>query len=261
MIKKYLTPKSIAEAVALKAEHKDDAFFLAGGTKANAAPTRITKPIAISLAGVGANELKRDGSQLTIGAGINLQALLDNELCPAPIAEALTFIYSRNIRNQATLGGEIAAKQDERRIIPTLLAMQAQLSVFDNGEEQTVTLEDYLIGENDALITSITLPDVEINCAQSQTVRSAGGLRVLTAAVSLPAQSDTPIIAIDGMGPSPMRLRDVEPLKLEGEQLEAAVAEAIQPVADLCGSVEYKRYISGVAIADLLVQCQQQEAK
>ena len=43
--------------------------------------------------------------------------------------------------------------------------------------------------------------------------------------------------------------------------LEAAVSALIAPRADLGGSVAYKRYISGVVVADLLVECQQQEVQ
>jgi putative selenate reductase FAD-binding subunit len=39
------------------------------------------------------------------------------------------------------------------------------------------------------------------------------------------------------------------------------VSELISPREDLAGSVSYKRYITGVVVADLLVDCQQQEVQ
>jgi len=44
---------------------------------------------------------------------------------------------------------------------------------------------------------------------------------------------------------------------LEGNALEQAVANAIFPQEDLRGSVAYKRYITGVLVADLYADCQQ----
>lgn len=44
---------------------------------------------------------------------------------------------------------------------------------------------------------------------------------------------------------------------LEGNALEQAVANAIFPQKDLRGSVAYKRYITGVLVADLYADCQQ----
>ena len=54
----------------------------------------------------------------------------------------------------------------------------------------------------------------------------------------------------------PFRSRD-----LHGAALEAAVSELIAPREDLAGSISYKRYITGVVVADLLVDCQQQEVQ
>lgn len=54
-----------------------------------------------------------------------------------------------------------------------------------------------------------------------------------------------------------LRLHDVEKQNLEGNALEQAVANAIFPQEDLRGSVAYKRYITGVLVADLYADCQQ----
>jgi putative selenate reductase FAD-binding subunit len=64
-------------------------------------------------------------------------------------------------------------------------------------------------------------------------------------------------IALDGVLPQAARLRKIEPQALNGEALEQAVAHAVAPCADLRGSVDYKRYIAGVAVADLLAACLQ----
>ena len=64
-------------------------------------------------------------------------------------------------------------------------------------------------------------------------------------------------IAVEGVVSSPVCLKAVEKKRLTGEALQKAVSEAVEPLADLRGSVSYKRYIAGVVVADLLADCQQ----
>lgn len=260
MIKQYLQPTTVAEAIALKAEHGEQAFFLGGGSKANATPTKVVKPVAIATSGLNLSGIDTKDGALVLGAGTRLQSLLDHADVPTSLKAALRFIYSRHIRNQATLGGEIAAVQPERRLIPALVALQAQLELMQiDGQSLRIDMETYLQGQHHGLITAVILPEPEMICVNEQVTRSAAGLAVLTAAVSLPSGCDHPIMVIDGMAEQPLRLRDVETQGLADEALETAVADAIHPVEDLRGSVEYKKYIAGVVIADLLAQAQQEK--
>ncbi len=41
-----------------------------------------------------------------------LQPLRDARFIPAALREALGFVYSRHVRNQSTIGGEIAARRE-----------------------------------------------------------------------------------------------------------------------------------------------------
>lgn len=52
-----------------------------------------------------------------------LQPLRDARFIPAALREALGFVYSRHVRNQSTIGGEIAARQEESVLLPVLLAL------------------------------------------------------------------------------------------------------------------------------------------
>ncbi|UJF17691.1 molybdopterin-dependent oxidoreductase FAD-binding subunit [Vibrio sp. SS-MA-C1-2] len=212
----------------------------------------------IALQALKLNQVHINDDELHIGATMTLQAICDHELTPTSLQQAAGFTYSRHIRNQATLGGEIAANQVDNGLVPTLVALKAELKLAD---EQIITVEDYILSENKELITKIILPEPQMTCTQHRITRNADGLAVLTAAVSLPKDQTHPIMAISGMGVDALRLRDVEALNLEGADLERAVADSVFPIEDLRGSVEYKKYIAGVVIADLLVESQQQEER
>jgi putative selenate reductase FAD-binding subunit len=252
MIEQFLRPASIDEAIRLKSQYKDEAVFMAGGSKVNATPTRTRKKVAISLNGLHLNEISSQAGQLLIGATATLQQLIDDPQVPAVLREAAGFIYSRNVRNQATLGGEICAQQDEAPLVPVLLAMEARVMLADGDVSD---LESYLGGAREKLVLTVVLPDPSRTCATRRISRSAAGLAVLTAAVAMSGKGQC--IAIDGVVPRPVRLRDVEKRNLTDVALELAVSEAVAPVEDVRGSVAYKRYIAGVVVADLLADCLQ----
>ena len=228
MIEQFFRPDSVEQALELKRRYKDEAVWFAGGSKLNATPTRTDKKIAISLQDLELDWVDWDNGALRIGAMSRLQPLRDARFIPAALREALGFVYSRHVRNQSTIGGEIAARQEESVLLPVLLALDAEL-VFGNGE--TLSIEDYLACPCDRLLTEIIIKDPYRTCATRKISRSQAGLTVVTAAV--------------------------EKQNLEGNALEQAVANAIFPQEDLRGSVAYKRYITGVLVADLYADCQQ----
>jgi putative selenate reductase FAD-binding subunit len=256
MIEQFFRPDSLGQAIELKAQYGIEAVYMGGGSKLNATPTRTTRRIAISLDNLGLTAIERKQGQLHIGSMVTLQTLKDHPDTPAALKEALGFVYSRNVRNQSTLGGEVAASGHEGVLLPVLLVLEADV-LLENDQREP--LERYLAGPREALVLGLALPDTRLRCATRRIARNADGLTVLAAAVALdPLGAQR--IALSCVTPA-ARLHEVEPLNLEAAPLEAAVARAIEPVADLCGSVEYKRYIAGVVVADLLVDCQQQEEK
>ena len=252
MIEHYLKPDSTAQAIELMKQHLGVATYFAGGSKLNAAPTKTEKTVAISLANLELDNIEQQGEALHIGAMCRLQTIVDSELVPVAIKQAAAFVYSRHVRNQATVGGEIAAVQDEALLLPSLIALKAKLELAESGE---MDIEEYIASDKQGLILKVIIPNVNLMCLGYNITRSAAGLSIVTAAVSVEKTGEK-IIALEGVAPTPVRLRDVESQDLKGELLEQAVADAIYPEADIRGSVEYKRYIAGVVVTDLLAECQ-----
>lgn len=164
------------------------------------------KTIAISLQDLELDWVDWDNGALRIGAMSRLQPLRDARFIPAALREALGFVYSRHVRNQSTIGGEIAARQEESVLLPVLLALDAEL-VFGNGE--TLSIEDYLACPCDRLLTEIIIKDPYRTCATRKISRSQAGLTVVTAAVAM-TDHDGMRIALDGVASKALRLHDVE---------------------------------------------------
>ncbi len=148
-------PTLSEQALELKRRYQDEAVWFAWGSKLNATPTRTDKKIAISLQDLELDWVDWDNGALRIGER-RLQPLRDARFIPAALREALGFVYSRHVRNQSTIGGEIAARQEESVLLPVLLALDAEL-VFGNGE--TLSIEDYLACPCDRLLTEIIIKD------------------------------------------------------------------------------------------------------
>lgn len=257
MIKDFYRPESLSQALSLKQQFGADAVWFGGGSKLNATPTRTDKERVISLEKLGLNQVSATERGLEFGASVTIQQVIDSDAAPAALKAACQNIYSRHQRNQATLGGEIAANLTAAQVLPALIALGAQVELAEKG---VISVEDYVLNEKNDLIVAVILPNASRVCSVRKIARSAGGSTVLSAAVSLEAGNY--VVAVSGLSPRVQRLRDVEAqiANLSDAELEKAVGACVFPQADYCGSVEYKRYIAGVVVADLVADCKQMEA-
>ena len=262
MIREFLRPATLNEALALKEQYGDHAVYMAGGARLNATPTRTNKKVAISLTGLSLQvpDLKRcekTARGWEIGALLTLQQLKDNPELPEGVREAAGLIYSRNVRNQMTLGGEIAANLSTCLIVPALLALKARVEL---AEGPVLTVEEYQ-RQPAGLITKVIIPgDIQF-CGNDKVLKSCASSPVVSASFAVTRIDDKIClgIALADVAKKPVRLHDIEPLaadylanKMTREAFTKAVSEAVYPETDLHGSAGYKRQISGVLLSSLV---------
>jgi CO/xanthine dehydrogenase FAD-binding subunit len=168
---RYVAAKTVEEALALKAEHGDEARFLAGGQ--SLVPTmnfRLTQPALLidinrlpELAGV------RNGAadRLRIGAMTRYRSL---ERDPAIerklplIHEALPLIAHPQIRNRGTIGGNLAHADPASEMPAIVLTMGGRLRAQSVKGERWIDASDFFVGalttalEPDEMLTEIELP-------------------------------------------------------------------------------------------------------
>lgn len=258
MIEQFFRPATLSQATELKNRFQDSAVWFSGGSKLNALLTKTSRNIAISLSLLPLKTIEWQDGILRIGATVTLEALRESPLIPRALYDALGFVYSRHIRNQATIGGEMAACQREHALLPVLLVLDAQVQLANSND--VISLESYLAKPDERLITHLVLQDPFRRCATRTVRETADGWAVVTAAVALTGNNEQRI-AVDGVGCTISRLPQIEAKQLSGEALEKAVSQAINPKADLTGSEEYKRYITGILVSDLLTDCRQMGEK
>jgi putative selenate reductase FAD-binding subunit len=216
----------------------------------------------IHLDNLGLNGIAERGDQLIIGACSVMQDLLESELVYTPLKRAVQNIANRNIRNMASLGGHIVANKSCADVIPALLVLEAELVLLTASGKLKLSVWEYIQQPREGLVLEIAIPrptSTRLISLQNFS-RTASDISILTAAVSLDKTDNRiqrPLIAVGGVAPYVRLLTGVSE-QLDNcqlpsrEQIAAIVAEHIEPISDLRGSAEFKRYMAGVLVASAL---------
>lgn len=259
MVKEFLKAKSPAEAARLKEEKRGSQYF-SGGTLINSLEYEKQPQVCISLEELGLKAVTKTPEGVILGAFLTLQELIDHVDVPEPVKKGAGHVYSRNIRNMATLGGNIGGKRGYSALIPILIAMGAEL---ETQEEGTVPVWDYVKGESESLILSVRVPRKKGAAVVRKVAKSAGAYPVITAGVYIledGGKVDEAVIALGGIAPKVERLTSLEEALKEGalknnEEISDFVSAIVKPETDFLGSAEYKKYISGVTVAHCISIC------
>ena len=264
MVKAYFRPKNAQEALGLLAT-EENATLLAGGTYLMTSQFADSPMSVIAIASLVPKAIERHGDKIIIGAGATFQEIADSSLPPEALREAALCMADRNIRNRATIGGNIGANKSCSSFIPFLLVAEARYSrvgapVILAGEWQAAAASER------GLIAALefeTPPKRRFACGRY--ARTSCDVSVLTCAVSaevVGASAGGPIlrglrIAMGGLSSQARRFPELESL-FEGaplpdkDAIEAAAAPLFAPVGDVRGGVAFKRIRGAVLLADVL---------
>lgn len=256
MIREFHMPSSVDEAVAIRKEKGGGALFLGGGFFINSPENRGQCSHAVSLEKLGLSEIGTGKDDVIIGACATLQQVVENRDVPAVIRQASGFQRSRHFRNQITVGGDLASRREDSFTAAAFMAMNAVVQTAQSGD---ISVSDYVLGDCDDLVVSITVPrDNHRSCGLFRQTRSERGPLLMNAAVGLSHDGDAPpVVVVSGMGIGLTRLPAVEALLPDSDPktLEKAAAEALAPEAHWLGSVEFRKHLCGVAVADCAAAC------
>ncbi len=259
---KYFRPASLGEAISLKHQHPG-AIVISGATDIALRVTKnheLLKEI-IDLSGV--EELKaitKTDSSIEIGAGVSLNDILSpiEKDFPA-LHEMLKVFGSHQIRNLATLGGNLGSASPIGDTLPVLMAYEANVVLESLNGRRVIPLNDYIIGyrktvrKPDELITSIVVQKLTNgSIVKSYKVSKRKDLDISTVSAGFKIDLNginvkSIILAYGGMAERTKRAFTVEQFLL-GKQWERKTVEQAMtliekdftPISDARGSAEFR---------------------
>jgi carbon-monoxide dehydrogenase medium subunit len=147
----YLKPKALEEALTLLAKYGEKAKLVAGGTDVIVMIKQKTMApeVLISLQGIpGLDQIKFNGS-LTIGPMVTHRAIEKSEIIRknfSALTDATDFLGSVQIRNVATIGGNVCTAAPSADTATPLLVLATQVKIKSLKEERTLPVEQFFKG-------------------------------------------------------------------------------------------------------------------
>ncbi|MEM8746889.1 MAG: xanthine dehydrogenase family protein subunit M [Actinomycetota bacterium] len=270
----YHRPSSLDDALALLAEHGDDAKVLAGGQSfVPLMALRMARPAQVvdigAVPGLADVTVSDDGS-VTIGAMVRhaVAERSDDVARHAPlVAEALPWVGHRAIRSQGTVVGSIAHADPAAEMPAVALATGATMTATSSAGDRTIAAADFFDGyltttlRADEILTSVTFPawsDRSMG-AVVEVARRHGDYALVGLAARLDIGDDDVVadaaIAFFGAASTPVRVPEVD-AALVGQPvgdatIDAASAAArghLDPPGDIHGTTAYRQHLAGVLV-------------
>jgi aerobic carbon-monoxide dehydrogenase medium subunit len=253
---KYLAADSAASALALKAEHGEEARFLAGGQSLIPAMNfRLAQPeVLIDIN--PAHELsymKEETGSLRIGALTRNRALERDPIVAKHqplVREAIAHVAHPQIRNRGTLAGNLAHADPASEMPAVMLALGARMKARSARGERWIAARDFFTGifstalAADELLAEIELPALppRTGCAFLEVARRRGDYAMMGVAAVVTLDDDGVCekvrLAYCSAGPTPMLV--------ESDSLEVDIQKAIDPLGSVQASKAFQRHLAGV---------------
>jgi CO/xanthine dehydrogenase FAD-binding subunit len=216
----------------------------------------------------------RDGNEIVVGAATTAADLTGDSLvaeCAPILARVADRLASAQVRNLATIGGNLANASPAGDLIVPLLLLDARLDLASAGEARTVPVHAFFTapGESvmrpDELLTEIHFdlpPPERVLRFEKAGTRPAMECSVVTVGIAFTPRDGLLAdvrVAFGSSAPTPLRGRETERV-LEGARAEPEVIERatraaqdeVSPISDVRGSDCYRRALAGVFLRRLL---------
>jgi CO/xanthine dehydrogenase FAD-binding subunit len=266
----YLAPRSLAEALEMLVD-RPEAIPLAGGTDLLVQVKEGGRRVKALLSLKRLPELRQHAHSgaLTLGSTVTVGRIAaDSQIRQAYAALAIGagLIGSVQIRNLATLGGNLCNASPSADTAPPLLVLGAQAVIASAQGERTIPLEEFFEGprrtalQAGELLKAIIVPQPAEHSGSfylRHTPRARMDLAVVDVAAAVTVEADGAIVdarlALGAVAPVPLRARQAEAL-LAGQvptdelwrEVGAMAAREAEPIDDQRASAEYRRHLVDV---------------
>ncbi len=269
----YHAPTSLEETFDLLAAHGDDAHLMAGGT---ALVLLLQQGLVQPGHVVGLRKVADlNGIRRRDDGGLEIRALTTHRqaeksadvqaYCPA-LAENFAKVATIRIRNQGTVGGNLAHADPAQDPPPMLIALGGEAVVASRSGERRIPLDEFFVDyfetaiQPGEVLLSVELPPLAAGTRVTYKKflpRTQDDYATVSVAAALRVGADGTCehvrVALGAAATTPIHARKVEDA-LRGQRIDAQkiteaaalVRDEVDPLDDLRGSAGYKREMARV---------------
>ena len=273
-ITRYIAPESLEDALAALASYGPSARAVAGGTDLLLELSRGARPGVEALVDLsvleGLDEIAERGNRVELGPLVTHGDVVGWDRMRAvglPLAQACLEVGSPQLRNRATVAGNLVTASPANDTISALYALGADVTVSSAAGERTMPVHRFFTGfrttvlAHGELIAKIAFDALGGGCRgvfAKLGLRRAQAISVVHAAAVVDAAPDGTVadlvVALGSVGPTIVMV-DEAAAAARGRRLDEAAAdvaaaarEAISPIDDLRSTAEYRRHAVGVVV-------------
>jgi len=264
----YIEPTTLEEAASALSDHEVAGEIIAGGTDVlvQIKEEKLAVDRLVTLSKIpGLRMIHDDGQWINIGAMTTIRELETSDVIRKSVPvlfDAVERLGSVQIRNVATVGGNVCNAAPSADTIPALLALKAEVIYWSSNEMKTRTLREFFVGPGETvlkrgdIVTAIRFgkPHPRSAGAYLKFSRRRGmDLPLLGIAVHLQMDEDRSrcedvTIALGVAAPTPIRVKGAEEA-LKGKRVteeiltrvSALASEEAKPRDSVRCSAEYRR--------------------
>ena len=275
----FFAPETVHDAAGILRDKGSAAWVLAGGTdvmvrlKRGLAPDGCTALVSVHRI-AEMRGCRRDGDELVVGASVTAAELIRDPLvleCAPILARVADRLASAQVRNLATIGGNLANASPAGDLINPLLLLDARVVLGSVDGRRTVAVDELFTGPGetvmrpDELLVEVRFdvpPGDRVFRFEKAGTRPAMECSVVTVGVAITPDDGVlgdVRVAFGSSAPVPLRGRETE-AALEGRpatpdvvENAARVAEReVRPITDVRGTECYRRALAGVFLTRLV---------
>ena len=278
----YIVPENLKEAFSLLAQHNGKAAILAGGTDLLVKMRdQVLQPAVLidlkHISDLGDVDYS-EAEGLKIGALVNICDIEKSELIQEKfsiLSQAAGTLGSVQVRNKATLGGNLCNAAPSADMAPSLIGLGASVTLAGPDGESLLPLEEFFTGPGETILgkgqilKDIRVPNMmahsegiylKFSRRKATDLALVGVASVLTMDSALDNCTDISIV-LGAVAPTPLRAKRAEAVlrgnkisdSLVKEVARVASEEAV-PITDVRASLWYRNQIIEVLANQSVVQ-------
>jgi xanthine dehydrogenase small subunit len=273
----YFLPKNLKQALSIK-DVNADAYIVNGTTDTAIRQNKLHEylPKIIDISAIPElKEIRSEDGGCYIGAGVSIEEIkkFSGKFFPE-LKPMLSVFASHQIRNVATLGGNLCTASPIGDLIPLMFALKAKFEIVSENGGRWVNAEDFIVGYrksclfSDELLMGIHIPRIDKDeVIKTEKVSNRRDLDISTVSIAGRLKLDSKnivkeiILAYGGMAAVVKRANHVEDYLMGKEWTRKTVEKAMNlipkdfiPISDARASKEYRMVVAENLLLKLVVE-------